>query len=679
MKTLSIQTKLLTVLLAVVASTVGVSAQRVYNASDRDVRALFTRVESRTNTFKAEAERSLDRSVWNGTNREDSMNQVISNFETATDRLTTNFNSRRSTAADVQDVLNQAVLVDRLVRNNRLSSTATSTWSLIRSDLDTLAGYYSVRSDWNSGWNNNTGGVPVVTGGGSGWGNNRYTANDRDMRTLVNRLRFRSTSFKQSFDRWNSRRGTYSGNTNNSTEIAATVADLDAALNAYGSAYSGTTGRDLDAILRPAAAIDAYMKANRLNTDLTSRWNLMRTDINTLTGYYGMTNWDWQTPRWDNDNRGGGGWNNGGDRGGNGRGRGFDAMITGTYRLNTSRSDVVSDVIDRTLGTSYDATQRDRQHRFLERRLASPDTIVIEKRGNDITMASSNAPQVTLSADGTKRTETSPNGRTVTTSVTSAGRDITINYEGDRANDFYVSFTPAGQGLTVVRRVYLEGQNQQVTVTSFYDKTDEAARWDSITYTNNGTGGYNGGVTSNGNGTFVIPNNTSLIATLDTPLSTRNVRDGDAFQMTVNSPGQYAGAIIRGRSYGTGSGSVTGRANMSLNFDTIQLRNGQTYRFGGIVDGVRTPGGDTVSVNNEGVVRDNSQTNKTVTRTGIGAALGAIIGAIAGGGSGAAIGAAVGAGAGAGSVVLQGRDNLDLATGTEFRITATAPGSVGTP
>ena len=83
------------------------------------------------------------------------------------------------------------------------------------------------------------------------------------------------------------------------------------------------------------------------------------------------------------------------------------------------------------------------------------------------------------------------------------------------------------------------------------------------------------------------------------------------------------------------------------------------------------------AVNNEGTVRDSNQTTKTVTRAGIGAALGAIIGAIAGGGQGAAIGAAVGAGAGAGTVVLQGRDNIELGQGSEFAITASAPASVG--
>jgi uncharacterized protein YcfJ len=114
-----------------------------------------------------------------------------------------------------------------------------------------------------------------------------------------------------------------------------------------------------------------------------------------------------------------------------------------------------------------------------------------------------------------------------------------------------------------------------------------------------------------------------------------------------------------------------------LDFDSIRMRDGRSYRFEGLIDSVRTPNGDTVSINNEGVIRDNNQTTKTVTRAGIGAAIGAIIGAIAGGGSGAAIGAGVGAGAGAGSVLIQGRDNLDLGTGTEFNITSSSPTNVG--
>ena len=147
--------------------------------------------------------------------------------------------------------------------------------------------------------------------------------------------------------------------------------------------------------------------------------------------------------------------------------------------------------------------------------------------------------------------------------------------------------------------------------------------------------------------------------------------------MEVTSPGQYRGAIIEGRvAKAADSGRVSGRANISLEFDTLRM-NGKTYRFAGIIESVNAANGDSVTVNNEGTVRDSSQTTQTATRAGIGAVLGAIIGAIAGGGQGAAIGAGVGAGAGAGTVLITGRDSIELGPGSTFVITATAPANVG--
>jgi hypothetical protein len=121
-------------------------------------------------------------------------------------------------------------------------------------------------------------------------------------------------------------------------------------------------------------------------------------------------------------------------------------------------------------------------------------------------------------------------------------------------------------------------------------------------------------------------------------------------------------------------GRLTGRSGMSLNFDTIRLRNGQTYRFAGILTSIRTSNDDTVKVDNEGSAQGDNQTTQTLERAGIGTAIGAIIGAIAGGGKGAAIGGVVGAAGGAGSVYVTGKDNLDLPRGTELTIRASAPG-----
>jgi uncharacterized protein YcfJ len=172
-----------------------------------------------------------------------------------------------------------------------------------------------------------------------------------------------------------------------------------------------------------------------------------------------------------------------------------------------------------------------------------------------------------------------------------------------------------------------------------------------------------------------VPDGTQLVAVLNGDLNTKDARDGDRFTLTVRSPSQYSGASIDGHIARVArSGQVSGRAEMSFEFDSIRQRDGRVYAFAGYIESVRTTNGDEVRVDNEGSVQDEGgQTERTVTRTGIGAAIGAVIGAVAGGGKGAAIGAAVGAGAGAGSVFIQGRNDLDLMKGTEFMIRVSAP------
>jgi hypothetical protein len=188
-------------------------------------------------------------------------------------------------------------------------------------------------------------------------------------------------------------------------------------------------------------------------------------------------------------------------------------------------------------------------------------------------------------------------------------------------------------------------------------------------------GGSTSGQVGSTTGDYVIGNGQILIATLNQNLTTQTTQVGDRFTMTVRDPAQHEGATIEGRVASVGrSGRVTGRSEISLNFDTIRLRDGRTYPFAGFIESVRTADGQTVQIDNEGGVRDDdSRGTQTAQRAAIGTAVGAIIGAIAGGGKGAAIGAIIGAGAGAGSVYVQGRDDLELLNGTELTIRASAP------
>ena len=315
-------------------------------------------------------------------------------------------------------------------------------------------------------------------------------------------------------------------------------------------------------------------------------------------------------------------------------------------------------------------SRRQQVYDSLIRRLDPPETLAIERRSSSVTIASTRAPRISFVADGREHVETTPNGRTVRVRASFLGDQLTVTRTGDRSQDFTVTFDPTNNGrrLLVTRRLYSDQIGQPVTVQTYYDRTSDIAQLDLST----GSPDIVQGGTASGD--FEVPNGTQVVAVLNSNLSTNTARDNERFTMTVRSPSQYDGATIEG--YVTNvnrSGRVTGRSEMTLNFETIRLRNGSTHRFAGIVETVRTPNNETVRVDNEGAVREDDQTGRTIQRTAIGTAVGAIIGAIAGGGKGAAIGAVLGAGTGAGSVYVQGRQDLELTSGTEFTIRASGP------
>jgi hypothetical protein len=346
--------------------------------------------------------------------------------------------------------------------------------------------------------------------------------------------------------------------------------------------------------------------------------------------------------------------------------------LNGTFRLNTSRGDDVRTAVDNAT-RNLSLAERQRVYDALLRRFDPPQMIAIDRRGTSVTIASTRAPQISFVADGREQVETTQGGRSVRVRANFTGDALTITRTGERANDFTVTFDPSSDGreLLVTRTLYSDRVTQPVTVRTYYDRTSDVAElniYDTNRESNTGVGG------DVATGTFVVPNGTQLVAVLNNDLSTQNVREGDRFTMTVRSPGEYDGATVEGSVVSINRGGrVTGRSEMTLDFDTIRLRDGRSYRFAGILESVRTTNGDVVRVDNEGAVRDSDQSSKTIQRTAIGTAVGAIIGAIAGGGKGAAIGAVIGAGAGAGSVYVQGRNDLDLSAGTEITVRASAP------
>ena len=88
--------------------------------------------------------------------------------------------------------------------------------------------------------------------------------------------------------------------------------------------------------------------------------------------------------------------------------------------------------------------------------------------------------------------------------------------------------------------------------------------------------------------------------------------------MTVQAPNEYRGAIVEGYLSGINrSGKITGRSQITFNFERIKLANGQTYDFAGFLQSVTDENGKTVKVDSEGTAQGKDQTKETVTRSGI--------------------------------------------------------------
>ena len=222
-------------LIATFAFVTSANAQvRAYRVSDRTVQTLLTRIENRTNTFKDQIDRALDNSNFDGTPQEDSINTLISNFENSTDRLKDNFSSNRSSANDVQEVLQRAAFINSFMRSNRLNTTVQRTWTSIRTDLNTLAGYYRVSANWNA---------PVITQ------QNVYIGTDTQVRNLFTSIESRTNNFKRQISR-NLNNSNIDG-TNREDSINTMVSNFEQATNRLKSNFSSrrSTASDVQEVL----------------------------------------------------------------------------------------------------------------------------------------------------------------------------------------------------------------------------------------------------------------------------------------------------------------------------------------------------------------------------------------------------------------------------------------------
>jgi hypothetical protein len=174
---------------------------------------------------------------------------------------------------------------------------------------------------------------------------------------------------------------------------------------------------------------------------------------------------------------------------------------------------------------------------------------------------------------------------------------------------------------------------------------------------------------------LTIPSGTKVPLALKQAISTKNAREGDAvhavttFPVVINDrmvipPGTYVQGRISNVKRG---GRVKGRAEVLMHFSTLIYPSGYTVVLPGAVENV--PGAEKTSMKDEeGTIRQDSQTGEKAKTVATAAGTGAVVGGLSNGVKGGLIGAGVGGGIGTAIGLLTRSNDVRMEAGTTLEM-----------
>ncbi|MGH9547218.1 MAG: hypothetical protein ACRD23_18580 [Terriglobales bacterium] len=176
-------------------------------------------------------------------------------------------------------------------------------------------------------------------------------------------------------------------------------------------------------------------------------------------------------------------------------------------------------------------------------------------------------------------------------------------------------------------------------------------------------------------GQLTIPSGTKVPLALKQSISTKNARDGDAVYAVTTFPVVIndrivipAGTYVQGRiSNVKRGGHIKGRAEVLMHFSTLIYPSGYTVVLPGAIENV--PGAEKTSMKDEeGTIRQDSQTGEKAKTVATAAGTGAVVGGLSNGVKGGLIGAGIGGGIGTAIGLLSRGNDVRMDAGTTLEM-----------
>jgi DNA repair exonuclease SbcCD ATPase subunit len=235
--------------------------------SAQELTDLFSRIDKDTERFAKTADKALDKSGYDGTERESELNRHLNDFKGSAEGMKNKFKDNQLARADIEDVLRRGVAVERFLKRNPLDGVEGD-WLILRGDLERLAGAY---------------GMNLMDGQFA----TAAKVGEADVRNLVKRINSSATQYKKSLEPAldNSRLD----GTKTEDEINGYVKEFRESTDRLENNYKeDTAAQDAAEVIRRAKLIDGFMRKYPLTTQAQSDWGSVRTDVERLARRYSV-------------------------------------------------------------------------------------------------------------------------------------------------------------------------------------------------------------------------------------------------------------------------------------------------------------------------------------------------------------------------------------------------------
>jgi len=257
---------------AVIASivlTVGVSnAQVKQKISEEQLTELLSRIDTSTGAFAKSADKAMDKAGYNGSARENDLNDVLKRFTSATSALR-NDHSGPNAKGDFEKVLHYGVSIENFLKKYPLDGVQEE-WTTLRSELGELATGFNIT--WEEG---HAIGAPVGA---------------VDVKNLCQHIEDVADHFKESLD--HALDNSKLNGTATEDEINKYIRDFRDATNSLQDHYNEDKAKD-DAkeVLTKGNKIDGFLKKHKdaIPSDTLAMWDPVRLDLDRLAKYYGVS------------------------------------------------------------------------------------------------------------------------------------------------------------------------------------------------------------------------------------------------------------------------------------------------------------------------------------------------------------------------------------------------------